>query len=154
MGTISIYCPKMKITKINGKLHKTAAEPMRVTIMWDDGTTTIIPDVIIPITEVDRIGLLHWRVKRCVGADKDNYVIVSLPEEDVCFRLLKFGMVAVAINALVITNLPGKGQWSGEVEFPNCRTGIFTMTAAAVTANGLLTKQPPPPPTSQGPLIV
>jgi hypothetical protein len=142
MATISLYCPPMPINKISGKLHRTAAEPMRATITWDDGSTTVIENVIIPITEVDRKGLLRWAVKPCIGKDVNNYVIVELPEEAVVFEIQAMTMVAIKIEAKVTINIPGKGKWTGVVEFPDCPTDILVspMMAAAVTAEGPITQ--------------
>lgn len=140
-ATVSLYCPPMKIAKVNGELRRTAAEPMTATIVLDDGTKYTIPDVTIPPTLVRKCGLLSWEVDPCVGQDASEIVVVKLPSEPVHFELEYLTMVAEAINAPLTFTLPSGDVWEGSVRFPDAPFNLLTQEAEAVTATGTLTKQ-------------
>ena len=146
-ATISIYCPPMAIYKINGKLHRTAAEPMIATMWFDDGTYQIISGVIIPPTLVNKVPLtvLTWKVQPCEGADAARQIVVTLPAELVVFDIMAATMVARAIPADVVLKRQD-GIWKGVVIFPDCPTDLFShpTQASAVTASGTLTRDTGP----------
>ena len=144
-ATISIYCPPMAIYA-DGPGHKrTAAEPMVATIKFPDLGELVIPNVVIPPTEVVRIRPWYWQVAPCVGVGEDkagNSISVFLPAEQVLFDLRKMTMVAQAITAVVGLMLASDEHWTGYVVFPDCPTNLLARpeTAEAVTAVGTLTK--------------
>ncbi len=153
-ASVSLYCCPMPITKISWDLRVTDAEPMVATITippcWPTkvGQSThqqvvTIDPVTIPPTYVKRQGLLRWQVDACLGLGR-NYegwvLVVELPVEPVVFRLSAFTMVALAIDAPTTLTSPYGRRWRGHVTFPDCKTNLFTMTAEAVTAVGVLTE--------------
>jgi len=144
-ATISIYCPPMAIYA-DGPGHKrTAAEPMVATVTFPGLGELVIPNVVIPPTEVVRVDPFRWRVDPCVGGGTDkagNSISVFLPPEQVLFDLKKMTMVAQAITAFVGLMLANEEHWTGSVVFPDCPTDLLARpeTAEAVTAVGTLTK--------------
>lgn len=138
---LSLYCPPMAIRKVTSTLRMTAEEPMEATIRFPDGHVLSILPVVIPPTKVFKIGTLHWMVSACrgEGVNFDNSLRVDLPREEVVWRWYQpLYMVALAIDAPAYLILADGSEWEGSVRFPDCRSNIFTMTAEAVTAIGLL----------------
>jgi hypothetical protein len=141
MATISLACPEMKVSPINGRLRRTAAEPMTCTITDGGASKTFGQKVVISSTDVNRVGLGRWMVRACVGSteglapDGLPLVQVSLPEESVLFDPADFTMDAQPIVAPVSAWWQGR-RWKGAVTFPLCKTNLLTGIAQPVTAEG------------------
>jgi hypothetical protein len=134
---ISIYCPPMPIHGAGIGKKITAAEPMVATITFNDGSTLVIQNVIIPPTPVKRTRLGQWLVAECDGEGIDadgNRIVISLPEEIVEFKngvltalaIPETGYLSLADGTLGVIN---------DIE-PDCPVDIFPLVASAVTATG------------------
>ncbi len=110
---------------------------MVATLTFPDLSTFVVKDVIIPITNVHKQGLLQWLVDPCIGADVNNLVIINLPEEPVRWKGWTITALAIPITGTVMHPTLGKGIIEGS--FPDCPVNIFTMTANVVTATGTVT---------------
>jgi len=138
----------MPVHRVSGELRRTAAEPMSGMLTFQDGSEVVLSNVTIPPTFVDRIALLHWRVRACVGASPTDvlpYLSVRLPPEDTMFDVQEMTMVALQITAGATYVHQDGSIWQGEVVFPDCRIDILAnpMVAETVTAVGTLTKEEP-----------
>lgn len=123
---VSLYCPKMSVSR-DGFLHRmTAEEPMMLTC--EDGTTFTVT---IPPTPV-QMHFLRFpdvaTVAACTGQGQDaagNVFIVSLPS-----------VVAKAIVAFATLRYADGLTYQGNVTFPDC---LFSGgNAQPVTAAGNL----------------
>lgn len=142
--SVSVYCPPMKCTKVNGSLYRTDVEHMMAALVGDDGTRVTIPDVVIPATYIRRRGLLKWLVDACVGeGDKDGWELrTELPPEPVVWYASDpFAMWAKAVQAQTTLLGPDGSVWKGLVTFPDARSTIWPMVVEAVTAAGSLERQ-------------
>lgn len=123
---------------------------MLAAIRFEDGTLLSIKDVVIPPTDVRKIGFLHWLVDACKGSGSardfqgnfQSNIVVELPPEDVVWQWGKFGIVALAIDCPTRLILADDGSvWTGSVRFPDCKLSLTSMEAEAVTAAGTLTRE-------------
>ncbi len=142
-GRVSIYCPPMRITRVDRKTKRTAAEPMIATIWLPSNPERqlTIRNVVIPETLVHRVSMFHWRVDQCTGSglDNGNQLTVTLDAEDVEFDLQDFQIVAKAVRGVGTLTLADGQVGSVDVMFPDCVTDLFSMVASSVTAEGLVT---------------
>lgn len=140
MSSLTLYCPRMAINRVNGQLKRTAIEPMVATL----GGVQLLRPVNIPETYVREPhpwNPLYWLVDPCVGTG--NGLTVSLPEEPSTwdFRLAK--MIARSIVAAVIyepddLTMP---TMHGTVTFPDCPIDdvlLQTCYAQVITAEGTI----------------
>ncbi len=146
---VEAYCPPMPIYKINNRLRRTAAEPMRVTLIWPDGMQKVISNVTIPPTDVNRLSLGHWVVEACEAHGEQDGLAIHfwLPAEDVLldlnalFHTGHIYMVAQQMTASVYLNIESEHLGgTGSVIFPNCKTDVMAAqpTAEALIATGEL----------------
>lgn len=135
MITVSLYCPAMAVLPVDGCLKRTAAEPMTAKLTWESDGSRTVPNIIIPPTDIVRIGLLHWQVADCVGQDAGGLVFVQLPAEPVFWDAEEFTMVAQPITAPITIKINGT-TYRGFVQFPACKTNLLTGVAESVTATG------------------
>ena len=136
-ASLSLQCPAMKLTRIGFGVQRTDAEPMLASFKFADGTTLQIPNVVIPPTNVHRVGLGHWSVDACIG--QGGGMTVNLPKEPVVVDLLTLTVTAKAITATVQVALPDGSTGSGSVVFPDCVFDLLSSTAQSVTAEGTVT---------------
>lgn len=136
--SVKLYCPPMAIYGDGPSLKRTAAEPMKASLTFDNGLATTIDNVIIPPTEVRRLHRLYWEVDACVG--QGGGLQVYLPKEAAVWRFSAMSMVALSIVAKTVLTMPDGSVWQGQVTFPDCRIEIAKspMIAEAITATGTL----------------
>ena len=152
---VKVECPPMAITQVNRKLRLTSAEPMVVTISggatFDVAVFLVIPNVLIPPTDVRKITLMHWKVDACVGKGTDfegNTVEIDLPIEDVLFTEESLTMLingepltvfAQPINSPLTLKLKDGRIGKGSVLFPEDAEDVAKSEAAACVAIGTVT---------------
>ncbi|MDE2100653.1 MAG: hypothetical protein KGL39_25640 [Patescibacteria group bacterium] len=148
--SVSLFCPKMAIHKLSADLAQTAVEPMTATLTAEDGTKTIIENVTIPPTFVDRqkqtpedVLRILWIVRACEGETLYRLFVCSIPPQTCEMDLATLGFAAKAIDASVVyTDVQGR-TWKGTVHFPDCEVQwwLQPLEAVPVTAIGTLTLQ-------------
>lgn len=135
-----LYCPPMKIfSTVWPDLRETDAEPMEFKGTFADGSTVEVKPVTISKTLIDKIGLLHWKVRDCVGRTEMGVrplVESHLPPEDTKWSWWFWTMVAEQMRAPTDVTLADGRVYSGFMVYPPAYLNIFTMTVSAPTAIG------------------
>lgn len=141
---LSLYCPMMPVHRFALGKALTAAEPMTLTVTFDDGSTVTVPNVVIPPTLVDFVIPSVWRVRACVGATPPGdfpAVSVALPPQTVDFDIKRFALIARSIAAPITYQDANGNRWQGSVTWPDSKVDLFPLQAEPVTAVGEMTLQ-------------
>lgn len=136
---LELFCPRMKVTKIDKWTRQADEEPMRATVVLEDGRIYSFGPVIIPKTLIRWQSFLHWRVDACIGETAAGMVPscrVELPKEDTWREGV--WMYAQPITCDTVVTLGDGSKWHGWVTFPKCRFNCFTGYADEVVARGEL----------------